>query len=130
MTTVDSVSTTHVTEPVGPAQPRFHNAVVRLKTALTPHALLDALLAVEGSFFRRRSVAWGPRTLDLDLILYGDAAERTVDLPALKLPHPWLAQRLFVLQPLLELEPDLIHPRTGRPLREHRDALISAATLL
>lgn len=129
-TRVEAVSTIHVTAPIGPSQPYFHNAVVRLRTTLAPHALLDALLRIEGSFFRQRTVVWGPRTLDLDLILYGDHAERVIDLPALKVPHLLVCQRLFVLDPLLELDPDLIHPETGLLLRAHRDALISAARLL
>ena len=99
-------------EPWGLAeQPRFVNAVAEIETALPPRALVEALLAVERDFGRQRSAArWGPRTLDLDLLLYGDCV---VDEPGLRVPHPHLQERAFVLLPLAELAPDLEIPELG-----------------
>ena len=88
-------------------QPAFVNAVAELGTALSPHGLLAALQRIEEQAGRRRAVRWGPRTLDLDLLLYD--AER-LDGEGLTLPHPQLAERAFVLVPLAELEPELVLP--------------------
>jgi 2-amino-4-hydroxy-6-hydroxymethyldihydropteridine diphosphokinase len=95
------------------AQPDFINAVALLHTALSPRALLDALLGLEQRFGRdrARAVHWGPRTLDLDLLLHGD---RIVDEPGLHVPHPHLHQRAFVLLPLAQVAPDLQVPGRGR----------------
>jgi len=104
-------SSYHSTEPVGYAdQPAFLNAAMALQTALGPHTLLDRLLEIERSFGRDRShgIANGPRTLDLDLILYGDLVLSTQNL---QLPHPRMAQRAFVLTPLAEIAPETIHPQ-------------------
>jgi 2-amino-4-hydroxy-6-hydroxymethyldihydropteridine diphosphokinase len=103
------------TEPLGPAQPRYLNAVLELETALTAEELLSTLLAVERTAFRRRDVRWGARTLDLDLLLYGDLVVRT---PSLALPHPGLISRRFVLAPLAELCPDRVVPGTGATVAE------------
>ena len=92
-------------------QPDFVNAVARLGTRLSPRELLDALLAIENRAGRRRGIANGPRTLDLDLLLHGDAA---IDQPGLAVPHPRLQHRAFVLLPLAELAPDLDVPGQGR----------------
>ncbi len=100
---VVAVSTLHETEPVGPVtdQPTFLNGVVELETSLTARELLTALLAIEAEFGRTRTgPPGGPRTLDLDLLLYGD--ER-IDEPDLQVPHPRLWERAFVLEPLAEL---------------------------
>lgn len=95
-------------------QPDFVNAVAVVDTTLAPMDLLDALLAIELGFGRRRSDDagdhWGPRTLDLDLLLYGDAV---ITLPGLIVPHPRLHQRAFALVPLLELDPDIAIPKLG-----------------
>jgi 2-amino-4-hydroxy-6-hydroxymethyldihydropteridine diphosphokinase len=110
---VRGVSTLRDTDPVGPvAQPRFLNGVVELETELSPRLLLGALLELERAFGRDRSVvpAQGPRTLDLDLLLYDD---RTISEPGLEVPHPRLHERRFVLQPLAELDPDLQVPGRG-----------------
>ena len=107
------------------AQPDFVNAVAVLETVLRPQALLDALLALERDFGRERDAAgarWGPRTLDLDLLLHGDA---TIDAPGLHLPHPHLHQRAFVLVPLAEIAPDARIPNRGR-VRDALAALPSA----
>ncbi len=109
---VVAVSTFRETDPVGYAdQPRFLNAAVALETALTPRELLDRLLAVERELGRiRDGPRYGPRTIDLDLLLYGD---EIVDEPGLRVPHPRLAKRRFALEPLFELDPDLIIPGAG-----------------
>lgn len=100
------------TAPVGIAdQPEFVNAAARLETTLTPEALLDALLDIEQAFGRVRAERNGPRTLDLDLLLYDELRLAT---PRLILPHPRLHLRAFVLQPLAELAPDLALPGRGR----------------
>ena len=106
------------TEPWGYAQqPRFLNAVAEIETTLTPRRLLDHLLDVERRLGRERiGPRWGPRTIDLDLLLYGD---ETVDEPGLVVPHPRLLEREFVLEPLADLVPWLKIPGDGTV----RDAL-------
>jgi 2-amino-4-hydroxy-6-hydroxymethyldihydropteridine diphosphokinase len=114
---VVAVSSFRETDPVGNAdQPRFVNAAAELETTLGPRELLDRLLEVERSLGRDRTreERWGPRTVDLDLLLYGD---ETVGEPGLEVPHPRLAERAFVLQPLVELDPGLRLP-DGRALRD------------
>lgn len=98
--------------PMGPQdQPDYINAVAQVRTALEAEALLDALLRIEQAHGRvRGEVHWGPRTLDLDLLLYGDAIIRT---PRLSVPHPGLPDRAFVLHPLKEIAPDLEIPELG-----------------
>jgi 2-amino-4-hydroxy-6-hydroxymethyldihydropteridine diphosphokinase len=112
-TGVVRVSTLRNTEPVGyVAQPRFLNGAVHLETELSARRLLGALLELEQAFGRdRRAVpAQGPRTLDLDLLLYGD---EVIDEPGLEVPHPRLHERRFVLEPLAELDPSLEVPGKG-----------------
>lgn len=114
---VVAVSSFQETDPVGVVdQPRFVNAAAVLETSLPPRELLGRLLEVERSLGRNRSVEerWGPRTVDLDLLLYGD---ETIDEPGLEVPHPRLTERAFVLEPLLELDPELQLP-DGRRLRD------------
>lgn len=115
-TTLAAQSGLYRSAPMGPPdQPAYINAVARLETRLAPEALLDALQAIEVRHARVRSgERWGPRTLDLDILLYGDAR---IDSPRLQVPHPGLAERNFVLQPLAEIAPDLDVPGAG-PLRE------------
>jgi 2-amino-4-hydroxy-6-hydroxymethyldihydropteridine diphosphokinase len=104
-------SSLYLTAPVGlHNQPDFINAVALLETTLAPEALLDALFDIEARFGRVRRDRNGPRTLDLDLLLYNDAE---LDLPRLTLPHPRLHLRAFVLLPLAELAPELNIPRRG-----------------
>jgi 2-amino-4-hydroxy-6-hydroxymethyldihydropteridine diphosphokinase len=104
-------SSLYRTSPVGIlSQPDFVNAVAVLETTLAPEALLDALLDIEARFGRVRRERNGPRTLDLDLLLYDDIE---LDLPRLTLPHPRLHLRAFVLLPLAEVAPDLAIPRRG-----------------
>ncbi|MCL4220555.1 MAG: 2-amino-4-hydroxy-6-hydroxymethyldihydropteridine diphosphokinase [Phycisphaerales bacterium] len=118
---VVAVSTIIDTAPVGPIdQPRFLNAVAELATTLEPPALLALLLKVEQLHGRDRSqsLRWGPRTLDLDLILFG---HRVVELPHLVIPHPRFAERLFVLEPLAELAADFVPPGFADPITVLRD---------
>lgn len=104
------------TEPWGlPGQPPFLNAVAELETGLEPEALLASLLGLEQEHGRVRGERWGPRTLDLDLLLYGD---REIRSGALEIPHPRLARRRFVLEGLAELCPGRAVPGLGRTVRE------------
>ena len=109
---VVSVSTLRETEPVGVGeQPLFLNGAAELETTLTARELLDRLLALEQRFGRVRIPGeHGPRTLDLDLLLYGD---EVIDEPGLTVPHPRLHERRFVLEPLAELAPGLVVPGRG-----------------
>jgi 2-amino-4-hydroxy-6-hydroxymethyldihydropteridine diphosphokinase len=107
------VSTVRETEPWGYAdeQPAFLNAVAEIDTGLTPRGLLARLLAIEAQLGRtREGPRHGPRTIDLDLLLYGD---EVVDEPGLTVPHPRLHERLFALEPLFELAPELVVPGQG-----------------
>jgi 2-amino-4-hydroxy-6-hydroxymethyldihydropteridine diphosphokinase len=97
--------------PLQAEGPDFFNAVAELRCTLSPMALLEALWAIEQAHGRERPYHHAPRTLDLDLLLFGD---QVMDTPRLTLPHPRLHQRAFVLRPLLELWPQAAHPRLGR----------------
>ena len=109
---VVAVSTLRETDPVGITdQPRFVNGVAALETELKPRELLDVLLAVERRLGRERGQRWGPRTIDLDLLLYGD---EVVDETGLTIPHPRLHERRFVLEPLADIAPKLVVPGYGR----------------
>ncbi len=111
-----AVSSCYRTAPVGPVeQPPFVNAVARGSYAGSARELLAALLAIERQRGRQRVVRWGPRTLDLDLLLYGRQIIRE---PDLKVPHPEMAGRAFVLVPMAELAPDLKLPGLGRSARQ------------
>jgi 2-amino-4-hydroxy-6-hydroxymethyldihydropteridine diphosphokinase len=121
---IGAVSSLYRTEPVGHAdQPDFYNLVVRGWTALEPAALLRAAQGVEAALGRRRSFRDGPRTIDVDLLAYGDRVMRT---PELTLPHPRLHLRGFVLHPLVEVAPEWTHPVLARTARE----LLSVAGVL
>jgi len=105
-------SSLYLSAPFGPVeQPSFVNAVALLDTKLDSQALLLSLQAIEDSQGRKRDVRWGPRVLDLDLLVHGD---REIDQPELRLPHPGIAERNFVLLPLREIAPDLVIPGLGR----------------
>jgi 2-amino-4-hydroxy-6-hydroxymethyldihydropteridine diphosphokinase len=103
------------TAPVGvdPDQPRYLNGVVAGQTTLGARALLDELLAIEQAAGRTRPSPLAPRTLDLDLILYGD---QRIHEPGLVVPHPRFRERLFVLEPLADIAPDLVDPESGRTI--------------
>jgi 2-amino-4-hydroxy-6-hydroxymethyldihydropteridine diphosphokinase len=110
---VDASSRVWETAPVGgPEQPDYLNAVLRVETELSPRELLAACGRVESALGRERTERWGPRTIDVDVLLYD---ERAVDEPSLVVPHPRLAERAFVVLPLLELDPDPVLP-DGRRL--------------
>jgi 2-amino-4-hydroxy-6-hydroxymethyldihydropteridine diphosphokinase len=99
-----AVSALYETEPWGKIdQPSFLNAAARIATELPPRRLLKAAIAVERSLGRERGERWGPRTIDLDILLYGD---RTVEEPGLTIPHPRLTERPFVLAPLADVMPE------------------------
>ena len=109
---VAAVSTLRETEPVGLLeQPRFLNGAAAIETTLSARDLLDELLAVERELGRERRERFGPRTIDLDLLLFG---AETRNEPGLEIPHPRLHERRFALEPLAELAPDLEIPGRGR----------------
>jgi 2-amino-4-hydroxy-6-hydroxymethyldihydropteridine diphosphokinase len=111
---VSAVSALYETEPVGPPQPRYLNAAVRLRTELEPLPLLDALLAIESRHGRARRERWGARTLDLDILWMGAG---TFEANSLAVPHPRLTERPFALIPLLDVAPEAADPRSGEPFR-------------
>jgi 2-amino-4-hydroxy-6-hydroxymethyldihydropteridine diphosphokinase len=121
-------SRVYETDPVGPGEQRpYLNAVARVSTELSPRDLLDRLLAIERSEGRERSaVRNAARTLDLDLLLYG---EREIDEPGLVVPHPRMAQRAFVLEPLCDLAPDLVIPGAHAPVSTLAAAVRDAAAV-
>lgn len=113
---VTSHSSFYETEPVGPQdQNWFVNAVAKVTTELPPLLLLDALLTIENEMGRIRNVKWGPREIDLDILLYGNQAYKN---DRLEIPHPEMIQRRFVLAPLAELTPDLLHPTAKKTIEQ------------
>jgi 2-amino-4-hydroxy-6-hydroxymethyldihydropteridine diphosphokinase len=116
---VRSVSSFYETEPVGyTEQPAFINAAAEVMTALSPMELLRLCQDIENRLGRVRTVKWGPRTADLDILLYGDAV---MDTPELKIPHPLMHERRFVLEPLAEVAPGAVHPVTGMTISQLLD---------
>jgi 2-amino-4-hydroxy-6-hydroxymethyldihydropteridine diphosphokinase len=110
------ISPVYETAPVDqPAQPWFLNLVVQAETTLEPRALLRRTQEVEQALGRRPAPGKGPRPIDIDILLYGSAV---VDEPDLKIPHPAMTARRFVLEPLADVAPDLCHPVDGKPFRE------------
>lgn len=103
------------TAPIGPPQPYYLNGCILLNVQLTPQELLATLLKIEAQFGRTRQNRWGPRTLDLDLLLFDNLV---LDTPTLQLPHPRMAERAFVLVPLAEIAPNWIEPVSGKAIRE------------
>jgi 2-amino-4-hydroxy-6-hydroxymethyldihydropteridine diphosphokinase len=121
---VRSVSSFYETEPVGlVAQPRFLNGALVLETALEPLALMRGLLGVELAMGRERggAVAKGPRVIDLDLLLYDDVVMETGELT---LPHPGMQERRFVLEPLAEVAPGIVHPVLGLTVQKMLERLL------
>lgn len=111
------------TEPWGVKdQPGFINLVVEAHTGLDPEALLAVLKNIEGRLGREKTARWGPRLIDLDILLYNSLC---MDTPELTIPHRELPNRDFVLKPLFELVPELSHPVTGRSVRDMYEHLIS-----
>lgn len=118
-TRLAGVSAFYQSDSLLPGQPRYTNAVAALDSQLTPLALLDALQAIENDQGRERLERWGPRTLDLDILLFGD---RLIDEPRLKVPHYQIHLRAFVLYPLAELAPADLQLADGRTLQGLLDA--------
>jgi len=114
-------SSLYDSEPVGEAdQPNFLNAVAQVDTDLSARQVLWNLLLIEKRLGRERTRRWGPRSIDLDLLLYGDEVIEEDDL---RVPHPEMHRRAFVLVPLVELDPTLVHPGTGETLLSHLSRL-------
>jgi 2-amino-4-hydroxy-6-hydroxymethyldihydropteridine diphosphokinase len=108
-------SSWYKTKPVGPTQPDYLNGCAILQVEINPQILLDTLLQIENQFGRVRQERWGPRSLDLDLLLYDDLI---IDTPKLQIPHPRMNQRAFVLVPLTEIAPDWVEPVSGCAIKE------------
>jgi 2-amino-4-hydroxy-6-hydroxymethyldihydropteridine diphosphokinase len=108
-TRITALSSFYDTQPIGPVnQDNFLNATLKLETSLSPHQLLDELQRIETAVFKRvRTLHWGPRPMDLDILFYGDLVLTEEDLT---IPHPRLHERGFVLVPLAEIAPEFIHP--------------------
>ena len=113
--TLQAYSSLYQTEPVGPPQPDYLNGCALLEVQLAPQELLETLLAVEAEFGRVRQERNGPRTLDLDLLLFDDLILET---PTLQLPHPRMKERAFVLVPLAEIAPNWIEPVSGKAIAQ------------
>jgi 2-amino-4-hydroxy-6-hydroxymethyldihydropteridine diphosphokinase len=120
-------STVYETEPVGyVAQPWYFNAVLLLRTPLPARMVYQRLKELEGTLGRRPSVRWGPREIDLDLLLFDDLCARD---NGLVLPHPRMHERAFVMVPLTEIAPGIVHPVLGRTARELLDAVRGSAAV-
>lgn len=114
------VSLAYESEPIGPPQPHYLNAVAQVGTLLSPRATLARLRGIEEAMGRVRREKWGSREIDLDLLLFGD---RIIEETGLQVPHPMLAQRAFVLEPLCEVARDLWHPLLRMTVDELRHRL-------
>lgn len=117
---VQQVSSLYLTEPVGfEDQPWFYNCVAEVDTTLSPHKLLEVLQGIENQLGRVRTIRWGPRTVDLDILLYG---EITLDGELLTIPHPRMEERAFVIVPLAEIAPGVVIPG-GRKVSDVKSEL-------
>jgi 2-amino-4-hydroxy-6-hydroxymethyldihydropteridine diphosphokinase len=115
-----AVSSWYRTTPIGPPQPDYLNGCAIVWTSLTAKRFLNTLHAIEAEFGRVREEVWGARTLDLDLLLYGD---EIIDNPDLQVPHPRMTERGFVLVPLAEIAPDAIEPKSRESILALRNKL-------
>jgi 2-amino-4-hydroxy-6-hydroxymethyldihydropteridine diphosphokinase len=124
---VVGVSSFYETEPIElTAQPWFLNCAVKFETEKMPRQLMSAILNLEQSMGRQRKQKKGPRTIDIDVLLFGSSI---IEIPSLTVPHPRLHERRFVLEPLAEIAPDARHPVFKRTVRELRDALPAGQTV-
>jgi 2-amino-4-hydroxy-6-hydroxymethyldihydropteridine diphosphokinase len=112
---LEARSNWYQTKAIGPPQPDYLNGCVTLQVEILPHELLEILLGIEQQFGRVRQERWGPRIIDLDLLLYDDII---VDTPNLQIPHPRMRDRAFVLVPLAETAPDWVEPVSGYVIKE------------
>ncbi|WP_339383855.1 2-amino-4-hydroxy-6-hydroxymethyldihydropteridine diphosphokinase [Fortiea sp. LEGE XX443] len=112
---LEAISSWYQTKAVGPPQPDYINGGAILQVDMAPQLLLDTLLATEQQFGRVRQERWGPRSLDLDILLYDQVI---LDTPNLQIPHPRMRERAFVLVPLAEISPDWIEPVSGYTIKE------------
>ncbi len=117
-------SSWYQTQAVGPPQPDYINGCVLLHVQLSPQMLLETLLGIEAKFGRVRQARWGPRSLDLDLLLYADLILNT---PTLQLPHPRMRERAFVLVPLAEIAPNWVEPVSRKTITELLQAVDCSA---
>lgn len=118
---VNRHSSIYLTEPIGVSrQESFYNAVTEIKTTLMPHDLLDEVKKIEYAMGREPNSHFQPRPIDIDILLYGDSEIDSLDL---LVPHSRLGRRAFVLIPLLEINPDLIHPTSFRPIKEYLEKI-------
>jgi 2-amino-4-hydroxy-6-hydroxymethyldihydropteridine diphosphokinase len=125
---VAAVSSFYETEPVEfTQQPWFLNCAVAIETDRTPQELMAALLAIEEEMGRRRQQKKGPRSIDIDVLLFDDVV---IDLAEVTIPHPAMEQRRFVLEPLAEIAPELMHPVLRKTMRSLRDGLTSAGQVV
>lgn len=105
-----NISSLYKTPPIGPKQPDFINAAIKINTSLSAHDLLTKMQEIEQAHHRKREIHWGPRTLDIDIILFN---KEQISTERLTVPHPFMQERAFVLVPLLEIEPMLETPQHG-----------------
>ncbi len=112
---VSRASRLHEYPPMGPPQPDYLNGAIEISTTLRPAELLAELNRIEAALGRERVIHWGPRTVDLDILFWGDLILNT---ETLTIPHPGACERLFVLEPLVEIAPDLADPRSGQKVSE------------
>jgi 2-amino-4-hydroxy-6-hydroxymethyldihydropteridine diphosphokinase len=121
LSTIEAVSNVYETEPVGPQQPLFWNMVARVRTTLDPAGMLDLIKRIEVVLGRESTYRWGPRTIDIDILLWGNSTFFDDDI---RIPHPEMMKRGFVLHPLHDVDADLVHPITG----ERIDAALDTGT--
>jgi len=125
--TVAAVSSFYETEPVElAAQPWFLNCAAKLDTEEMPRQLIAGILSIEKGMGRQRTQKNGPRIIDIDILLFGTSV---IDIPSLTVPHPKLHERRFVLEPLVEIAPEVRHPVFKRTMRQLRDALPTGQTV-
>jgi 2-amino-4-hydroxy-6-hydroxymethyldihydropteridine diphosphokinase len=128
LASIEQKSSIYETEPWGlKEQPNFLNQVIRINTRLAPLELLSALKKIERTMGRKKSVKYGPRLIDLDILFYDDLVMKT---ETLTIPHPMLTQRAFVLVPLNEIAPNHLHPVEGKKIRELNESIDQRSVLL